>query len=133
MPNALRRYKTKRSRIATRVTKFMPKPINVKDLIKKAKLVRSDAAQFSDAERDWREFIATRLDPELLGRISAIAAQPPRLTIYAESSVWSARLRYVLAELEPLIRARDPSIASVVVRVRPTGGTERAGRSARRG
>jgi hypothetical protein len=110
----------------------MRKPINVKDLIKKAKLLRSDAAQFFDAEQDWRDFLASQLDPELLGRISAIAAQPPRLTIYAESSAWSARLRYALADLEPRILARDPSIKAVAVRVRPAG-KERPGRSARRG
>jgi hypothetical protein len=109
----------------------MHKVINVKDLIKKTKLIRSDAAQFFDAERNWREFVAARLEPELLGRISAIAAQPPRLTFYADSPAWSARLRYALAELEPAIRARDPSIASVVVRVRP-GRPGRAGGSARR-
>ncbi len=109
----------------------MSKPINVKDLIKKTKLIHSEATHFFDAERDWREFIGGRLEPKLLARITAIAAQPPRLTFYADSPPWSVRLRYALAELEPAIRARDPSIASVVVRVRPSR-PGRAGSSARR-
>lgn len=109
----------------------MSRPINVKELIKKTKLIRSDATHFSDAERNWREFIGGRLEPELLARIAAIAAQPPRLSFYTDSPAWSVRLRYALAELEPAIRARDPSIARVVVRVRPSRPV-RAGGSARR-
>lgn len=97
----------------------MPKPINVKDLIKKTKLLGSDVTQFFDAEQDWRDFLATRLDPALLGHVTAIAVKPPRLTIYVESPAWSVRLKYALAEIDPQIRQRDAAITAVQVRVRP--------------
>lgn len=110
----------------------MRKPINVKELFNKTKLLGSDAAQFFDAERDWRDLLSAWLDPALLARIAGIAARPPRLTIYAESAAWSARLRYALAEIEPVLRARDPAITRVEVRVRPKAAG-RGSRSARGG
>ncbi len=97
------------------------KPTNVKDLIQSTTLLRNAAAQFYDAQRQWQDFLASRLDAALFARIAGIGAAPRRLTIYAESSAWSARLRYALADLEPAIRARDPSITCVEVRVRPAG------------
>jgi hypothetical protein len=41
------------------------------------------------------------------------------LVIFAESAAWSARLKYALHELEPVIRASQPDIQQVSVRVMP--------------
>jgi hypothetical protein len=97
----------------------MRKPINVKDLIQKAPLLKKEAAQFFDIEREWRAFLAERLPEGLAEHVSAVACHPPELVVYAESSAWSARLRYALSELETAIRERDPALQKAVVRVRP--------------
>jgi hypothetical protein len=44
-----------------------------------------------------------------------------QLVIYAQSAPWSARLRYALLELEPAIRAADPELTDIAVRVLPRG------------
>jgi hypothetical protein len=100
----------------------MRKPINVKDLIQKAPLLKKEAAQFFDVERQWRDFLGARLPDDLAARIAAVGSHPPQLTIYAESAAWSARLKYALAELEAAIRIQDPAIHSVVVKVKPAAG-----------
>jgi hypothetical protein len=41
------------------------------------------------------------------------------LVIFAESAAWSARLRYVMQELEPEIKQAQPTIQQVSVRVMP--------------
>ena len=119
MPKPPRWHKTNRPQKTDLVSKSMAKPINVKDLIQKAKLLRSDAAQFFDISRDWRDFLRGQLPAGLVDRVAEVARDPPDLTVYVESSAWSARLRYALAELEPAIRERDPAITRIVVRVRP--------------
>jgi hypothetical protein len=106
----------------------MRKPINVKDLIQKTPLLKKEAAQFFDTERQWRDFLGARLPDGLATRIAGIGSRPPELTIYAESAAWSARLRYALAELEAPIRTQDPAIQTIVVRVKPAAaGAARSG------
>lgn len=108
----------------------MRKPINVKDLIQKAPLLKKEAAQFFDIEQEWRAFLAERLTQGLADHVAGVARHPPELVVYAESSAWSARLRYALSELEAAIAERDPALQKVVVRVRP--GARAAKGSARR-
>jgi hypothetical protein len=131
MHNDLGRHKPTRPRIALAVSSSMRKPINVKDLIQKAPLLKKEAAQFFDAERQWRDFLGARLPDDLAARIAAVGSHPPQLTIYAESAAWSARLKYALAELEAAIRIQDPAIQSVVVKVKPAAGAAARKGSAR--
>jgi hypothetical protein len=109
----------------------MRKPINVKELIQKAPLLKKEAAQFFDTERQWLDFLATQLPGALSARIAGIGCRPPELTIYAESAAWSARLRYALAEFEAEIRARNPTIETIVVRVKLAPSTTARAASAR--
>jgi hypothetical protein len=131
MHNGSGRHKPTRPRIAAAVSISMRKPINVKELIKKAPLLEKEAAQFFDTERQWLDFLATQLPGALSARIVGIGCRPPELTIYAASAAWSARLRYALAELEAAIRARHPAIETIVVRVKPATSTAARGASAR--
>jgi len=41
------------------------------------------------------------------------------LVVFAESSAWSARLRYAVVEIEAQIRAAHPGITEITVRVLP--------------
>ena len=43
------------------------------------------------------------------------------LVLFAESAAWSARLRYFVLEMESQIRAADPGITVINVRVLPRG------------
>jgi hypothetical protein len=54
-----------------------------------------------------------------LARISGIAEREGRLVIFAETAAWSARLRYAILELEREIRAADPALIDIEVRVLP--------------
>jgi hypothetical protein len=43
------------------------------------------------------------------------------LVVFAESAVWSARLRFALLDLEPALRQEHPRITATQVRVLPRG------------
>ena len=67
----------------------------------------------------WNEWLSEHLAPELRPRISGVVERDGTLVIFAESAVWSARLRFVLPALELKIRAASAAVAAVEVRVRP--------------
>jgi hypothetical protein len=67
----------------------------------------------------WNEWLSLHLPPELGARISGVIERGDTLVIFAESAVWSARLRFTVQELEPHIRAAAAGLTSVRVRVRP--------------
>jgi hypothetical protein len=69
----------------------------------------------------WNEWLSRHLPAEIRTKISGVAAQDGTLTIFAETAAWSARLRFLILELEPEIRAADPALATVRVRVLPRG------------
>jgi hypothetical protein len=110
----------------------MRKPINVKDLIQKAPLLKKEAAQFFDIEQEWRAFLDSRLPEGLAEHIAGVGCHPPELVVYAGSSAWSARLRYALAELEGAIRERNPALQKIVVRVRPAARAAKGSARSRR-
>jgi hypothetical protein len=67
----------------------------------------------------WNSWLAGQLPPELRPRVSGVVERCGTLVIFAESAAWSARLRYAVLELEAAIRAADPGIGTVAVRVLP--------------
>lgn len=67
----------------------------------------------------WSEWLSQRLPAEIRARISGVIERDGVLVIFAESAAWSARLRYIVEELTPQIRAAAGSLTEVVVRVRP--------------
>ena len=67
----------------------------------------------------WGKWLSERLPAELRPRISGITERDATLVIFAETSAWSARLRFAVVELEPAIRAADPQLANIEVRVLP--------------
>lgn len=67
----------------------------------------------------WRSWLEARLGAELAGRITGVLERDGRLTVFAESAAWSARLRYALEELDRAVREADPNIKQVAVRVMP--------------
>ncbi len=69
----------------------------------------------------WEKWLSERLPPEIRSRVTGVTEQQGRLTVFAASAVWSARLRYAVAELEPAIRSARPGVTDVAVRVLPRG------------
>src|SRR5579864_701026 len=120
MPNKPYRHKRSGTRFsATRRAKRAPQMDSVKDVL--AQLVPSltRVADQTDRQTYWRAWLTEHLGAELLVRISGIVERDGALVIFATSAAWSARLRYAIQELEPAIRASQPDVAKVVVRVFP--------------
>jgi len=69
----------------------------------------------------WNCWLSTHLPPEIRPRVSGVTERAGTLVIFAETAAWSARLRYVIFELEPDIRAEDPTLTAIEVRVLPRG------------
>ena len=67
----------------------------------------------------WNEWLSSRLAEPLRPRISKVAERDGTLVIYAQTAAWSARLRYAVLELEADIRAENPGLRQIVVRVSP--------------
>jgi hypothetical protein len=54
-------------------------------------------------------------------KLTGVVEREGALVIFAESSAWSARLRYAVQEIEAQIRASAPGITEISVRVLPRG------------
>jgi len=71
------------------------------------------------AQRQWLDWLAEALPAELRGQLVYAVQRGPELTVLTTSAAWSARVRFALAELEQQIRARQPDIVKITVRVAP--------------
>ena len=111
----------KMTRNKRRIVPRAPRTHSVKDLLAAGspglKRVTDQAAR----GRFWGEWLAARLPESSRERISGISEREGTLVIFAESAAWSARLRYAVLELEGEIRAADPGLTGIEVRVLPRG------------
>ena len=92
---------------------------SVKDLLARAVPILSQAADQRARQAFWRPWLQTHLPANLPSRITGITERDGSLVVFADSSAWSARLRYALQELTPEIRRAQPDIREVAVRVMP--------------
>ena len=69
------------------------------------------------AQQSWTEWLRESLPAELAGHIVHAVPKDSELVVFADTSPWSARLRYALAAIAEPIRARDPAILRTHVRV----------------
>jgi hypothetical protein len=92
---------------------------SVKDLLGRSGFALTRVSDQAGRQQFWDGWLRERLGAELHGKISGISEQEGKLTIFAESAVWSARLRFAVAELEAQIRAAAAPVTSVSVRVLP--------------
>jgi Dna[CI] antecedent, DciA len=117
-----RRNKRIGSRIrSTRGSCLSNQTDSVKDILSKLtpglKRVTDQAAR-----RDfWRGWLDAHLPVEMRGKLTGVVQRDGTLVIFVESPAWSARLRYFVREIEAQIRAADPRITTVNVRVLPRG------------
>ena len=93
---------------------------SVKSLLSRAShSALTRVAEQRQSQKDWSEILRSKLPADLAGRVRGVVERDGNLVIFAESAAWSARLRFALAELEPLIRAENAAIRSVAVKVLP--------------
>ena len=67
----------------------------------------------------WNCWLSEHLPLEMRAKVSGVAERAGTLVIFAETAAWSARLRYALLALEREIRAADPTLTDIEVRVLP--------------
>jgi hypothetical protein len=70
-------------------------------------------------QREWRKWLENKLSAEVVAHLSGVVERDDTLVVFTESAAWSARARYAVAEIEPLIRKEHKGIRRVEVRVMP--------------
>ena len=120
MPNKLRRDKRGGTRhLATNVSKPFRRPDSVKDVLGRLTPTLTRVSDQAVRQTFWKQWLAQHLPSELTPRLSGVVERDGTLVIFAESAAWSARLRYVIQDLEAQIREAQPTIQQVSVRVMP--------------
>jgi hypothetical protein len=92
---------------------------SVKDVLAKLTPTLTRVSEQSGRQNFWREWLNARLPEDLLMRLSGVVEREGTLVIFAESAAWSARLRFAMQDLQEQIRAAQPDIQLVTVRVLP--------------
>ncbi len=92
---------------------------SARDLLRQRGHILEQVSQQARRQQFWEAWLRAHLEAGLYAKISGIAEQDGRLTVFAESSAWSARLRFAIAELDGPIRAAAPTLTAVSVRVSP--------------
>jgi hypothetical protein len=120
MPNKLHRNKRNGSRkMATNVSKPFRTPHSVKEVLGRATPTLTRLTDQASRQGYWKQWLAQHVPADLTARLSGVVERDDTLVIFAESAVWSARLRYVMQELEAAIKLARPTIQHVSVRVMP--------------
>jgi hypothetical protein len=121
MPKKMSRNKRSKAAMSTRAAARAPAAHSVKDLLASGKPTLKRVTDQATRQSFWNDWLAGHIPAEIRTRISGIAERDGTLVIFAESAAWSARLRYAVLELEREIRAADPALAGIEVRVLPRG------------
>jgi hypothetical protein len=105
--------------MATSVSKPFRTPHSVKDVLGRATPTLTRLTDQASRQGYWKQWLAQHVPAELTARLSGVVERDDTLVIFAESAAWSARLRYVMQELEGAIKQAQPTIQHVSVRVMP--------------
>ena len=120
MPNKPGRNKRGGSRNRpTNASKPRYSPDSVKDVLARLTPTLTRVSEQTSRQHYWKQWLAEHLPAELTPRLSGVVERDDTLVIFAESAAWSARLRYVMQELETQIKVAQPAIQHVSVRVMP--------------
>ena len=94
------------------------KPLTARDLISSRLPAFAQRALSAPESSEWHVAVMTALGPDLANKVNRCSLERGTITVVAESSAWAARMRFALAELDP-IAAVTPEFKGLVVRVRP--------------
>jgi len=92
---------------------------SVKELLKRPAPALIPLNREAAQQAKWRGWLTERLPAPLALHVTGAHARRGELVIFTDSAPWSARLRYALAEMEQELKACDPPIARVSVKVLP--------------
>ena len=70
-------------------------------------------------QKEWRQWLEEKLPAATVARLSGVVERGDTLVVFTESAAWSARVRFAVLEIEPLIKKEWPGIREVLVRVMP--------------
>jgi hypothetical protein len=76
-------------------------------------------SQQAARQKEWRKWLEKHLGAVEFARISGVVERGDTLVVFTESAAWSARVRYAIAEIEPLIKNEERAIRRVEIRVMP--------------
>lgn len=120
MPNKRRRDKRNGSiNLATRVSKPFRRPDSVKEVLSRTSPMLKRVSDQAARQNFWSQWLAQHLPPELTSRLTGVVERDETLVIFTESAAWSARLRFVLQDLDTSLKQARPTIQHVSVRVMP--------------
>jgi Dna[CI] antecedent, DciA len=94
-------------------------PHSVKDLLAHRNPTLTRLAGEALSQDLWSRWLASHLDGQLHARVTGVHERDGVLVVFAESAGWSARLRFALSELQPLLSASHPELSGFLVRVLP--------------
>jgi hypothetical protein len=92
---------------------------SVKELLARTVPTLTRVTDQAARQKSWRGWLERHLPAEIVGKLSGVVERDGTLVLFAESSAWSARLRYAVQEIEAQLRQAHPQIAAVSVRVLP--------------
>ena len=119
MPKIMSRNKRGKGPMRSRTGPNSAAAHSVKELLaRRGPALRRVTAQAS-RQNFWNCWLSTHLPPEIRPRVSGVTERDGTLVVFAETAAWSARLRYAILELEREIRAADPALTDIEVRVLP--------------
>jgi len=119
MPKMPRRDKRGKPPVRSRAGLKSAPAHSVKDLLARAVPVLTQVTEAASRGNYWRNWLAQHLTAELGQHVCGAAERDGALVVFADSAAWSARLRFALAELEPLILEAGAALHGVRVRVLP--------------
>ena len=119
MPKMMSRNKRGKAPMRSRTGLTFAPAHSVKELLaRRVPTLTRVTAQVS-RQNFWNQWLSTHLPPEIRPRVTGVTEREGTLVIFAETAAWSARLRYAVLELETEIRAADPALTGIEVRVLP--------------
>jgi hypothetical protein len=121
MPKKMSRNKRHKRALRASAVLRRPPAHSVKELLARPFPILKRVTDQAARQSFWNGWLSGHIPEEMRARISGIVERDGTLVIFAESAAWSARLRYAILELEREIRAADPELTDIDVRVLPRG------------
>ena len=119
MPKIMSRNKRGKAPVRSRTGPTSAPLHSVKELLARRGPALTRVTAQASRQNFWKCWLSTHLAPDICPRISGVTERDGTLVIFAETAAWSARLRYAILELEREIRAADPALTDIEVRVLP--------------
>lgn len=119
MPKNMSRNKRRKSALRARSLLRSRPAHSVKELLARPFPIMKRVTDQAARQSFWNGWLSGHIPQEIRARISGVVERDGTLVIFAESAAWSARLRYAILELEREIRAADPGLTDIDVRVLP--------------